>query len=196
MNLPRGTYNVVIFHPEYIKKRIRNVEVEASQVTTFSRAELAIKPTPPLIVKGKASTQVDEIYYTKPSKVYTPPRLGTGKSHPENSNTTSAEPRGQIKGQVFDKKTKKPILDARVRLRLPDGTSAKMGNVTDDFGNFVIINVPPAVYDIEVSYGPTYTGHLIKNCKVEANRTYETGVILLREKPLEPDTVFNVGCSK
>lgn len=103
---------------------------------------------------------------------------------------------GQVAGQVVEKKTKEPINNARVRLLLPDGTSAKMGAMTDDKGNFRILNVPPGTYQIEVGYGPTYTKQLFKDIKIETDRVFETGVVALAERAVEGDTVEVVAAKK
>jgi outer membrane receptor protein involved in Fe transport len=96
---------------------------------------------------------------------------------------------GQVAGQVIEKKTKEPIFGARVRVLLPDGTSAKMGAVTDDKGNFLILNVPPGSYQIEISYGPSYRKELFKDVKVESDGKLQTGVVALAEQAYEGDTV-------
>ncbi|MCI0406579.1 MAG: TonB-dependent receptor, partial [candidate division Zixibacteria bacterium] len=96
---------------------------------------------------------------------------------------------GQVAGQVIEKKTKEPIIGARVRLLLSDGTSAKMGAISDAKGNFLILNVPAGNYQIEISYGPTYAKQLIKNVNVESDRKFETGVVTLAEQAYEGDTV-------
>ncbi|HEU4437593.1 MAG TPA: TonB-dependent receptor plug domain-containing protein, partial [candidate division Zixibacteria bacterium] len=97
---------------------------------------------------------------------------------------------GQIAGQVVEKKTKEPIFGARVRVLLEDGvTSAKMGAVSDEKGNFLILNVPPGIYQIEIKYGENYTKQLIKDVKVNSDDKFETGVVILAEQAFEGDTV-------
>ncbi|HXF48742.1 MAG TPA: TonB-dependent receptor [Verrucomicrobiae bacterium] len=96
---------------------------------------------------------------------------------------------GQVAGRVIEKKTKEPIFGARVRLLLPDGTSAKMGAVSDEKGNFLILNVPPGDYQIEISYGPTYRKELFKDVKVKSDDKFETGTVALAEQAFEGDTV-------
>ncbi len=97
---------------------------------------------------------------------------------------------GQIAGQVVEKKTKEPITGARIRLLLSDGvTSAKMGAISDDKGNFLINNVPPGTYVIEIGYGPTYAKQIIKDVKIETDRKFETGQVQIAEKAVEGDTV-------
>lgn len=91
-------------------------------------------------------------------------------------------PKGQVKGQVLDKRTKEPTIGARVRLLLPDGTSAKMGAIADEKGNFVVLNLPPGCYQLEISYGPTFTKQFIKDVNVDADQIYNTGVLFLEEK--------------
>lgn len=103
---------------------------------------------------------------------------------------------GQVAGQVIEKKTREPIIGARVRLLLPDGTSAKMGAISDGKGNFRILNIPPGIYQIEISYGPTYTKQLIKDAKVETDRTFESGVVQLAEKAVEGDTLVVIAGGK
>ena len=48
---------------------------------------------------------------------------------------------GKIKGLVLDKETNSPIIGANVFLE-----STTLGTVTDENGNYFIINVPPGVY--------------------------------------------------
>lgn len=104
---------------------------------------------------------------------------------------------GQISGQVIEKKTKEPIIGARVRLLLSDGkTSAKMGALTDIKGSFRILNVPPGAYQIEISYGSTYSRQLITDVKVETDRTFETGAVQLAEMAVEGDTLIVIGGGK
>ena len=99
---------------------------------------------------------------------------------------------GQVAGQVVEKKTKEPIIGARVRLLLPDATSAKMGAISDASGNFHILNVPSGMYQIEISYGPSYAKQLIKDVKVESDRKFETGVVRLAEQAMAPATWLGV----
>jgi outer membrane receptor protein involved in Fe transport len=96
---------------------------------------------------------------------------------------------GQVAGQVIEKKTKEPIYGATVRLLLGDGTSAKMGAKTDEKGSFLILNVPPGNYQIEIKYGENYTKQLIKDVKVESDGKFQAGVVTLAEQAFEGDTV-------
>ncbi len=103
---------------------------------------------------------------------------------------------GQVVGQVIEKKTKEPIIGARVRLLLQDGTSAKMGAISDQKGNFLINNVPPGVYQVEIRAGDFYTSYIQKNVKIETDGKFETGVVALAEKAVEGDTIVVVAQTK
>ncbi|MCI0329750.1 MAG: TonB-dependent receptor [candidate division Zixibacteria bacterium] len=97
---------------------------------------------------------------------------------------------GQVAGSVIDKSIKEPIIGARVRLLLEDGvTSAKLGAISDLKGNFLINNVPPGKYVVEVSYGSTYTKQVFKDVKVETDRKYEIGIAQLAPTAIQGDTV-------
>lgn len=98
--------------------------------------------------------------------------------------------RGHVIGQVLEKKTKEPIFGARVRLLLPDGTSAKMGSISDEKGNFIVLNVPSGIYQVEISYGATYERHYIKNVSIKENSIVTLKPTYLVEKSVERDTVF------
>ncbi|MCI0330556.1 MAG: carboxypeptidase regulatory-like domain-containing protein [candidate division Zixibacteria bacterium] len=96
----------------------------------------------------------------------------------------------KIMGRVLDKKTKDPLIGARVRLFLPDGTRTKIGAICDVKGKFLILNVSPRMYHIDIRYGPTYDEQQIRNVKVESGRAYTIGTIFLNESFFEGDTVI------
>ena len=72
---------------------------------------------------------------------------------------------GKIKGLVLDKETNSPIIGANVFLE-----STTLGTVTDENGNYFIINVPPGVYTLRVSY-IGYSTVIIKNISVSIDRS-------------------------
>ncbi len=79
---------------------------------------------------------------------------------------------GKITGRVTDATTGDGLPFAVVKIK---GT--QMGAFTDDQGYYVILNVPPGAYDIEV----TYTGYqpgIVQGVVVEADRTVEINIAL------------------
>jgi len=83
---------------------------------------------------------------------------------------------GKISGRVTDATTGEGLPFAVVRI-----LGTQMGAYTDDQGYYVILNVHPGTYDLEV----TYTGYqplVIKNVVVEVGRTIEVNFVL---KPTE-----------
>ncbi len=79
---------------------------------------------------------------------------------------------GKITGRVTDATTGDGLPFAVVKIK---GT--QMGAFTDDQGYYVILNVPPGTYDIEV----TYTGYqpgIVEGVVVEADRTIEVNIAL------------------
>lgn len=54
---------------------------------------------------------------------------------------------GIVKGRVVDASTGEPLIGANVMIR---GT--RLGDATDGRGHFVMVSVPPGVYEVEVSY--------------------------------------------
>ncbi len=79
---------------------------------------------------------------------------------------------GKISGRVTDATTGDGLPFAVVKIK---GT--QMGAFTDDQGYYVILNVPPGTYDIEV----TYTGYqpgIVKGVVVEVDRTIEINIAL------------------
>ena len=97
---------------------------------------------------------------------------------------------GNIRGKVFDKENNLPIIGANVYLE-----NTALGTVTDENGNYFIINIPPGDYTLKSSY-IGYSSVIIKNVQVSIDRStlkdffMETEVIegsevtVLAEKPL------------
>ncbi len=92
---------------------------------------------------------------------------------------------GKIQGVVKDEQTNEPIQFADVVI-----LNTGMGSATDDNGNFVILNVPPGKYILEVSYIGFQTKR-IENVEVEVDRTTRLNISL---KPsaieIAPVTVY------
>lgn len=79
---------------------------------------------------------------------------------------------GKIQGNVIDEATREPIPGADVVV-----TNTQMGAATDENGNFFILNVPPGVYTVEVSF-IGYQSKYIEKVIVEIDRTVRLNVIL------------------
>lgn len=84
---------------------------------------------------------------------------------------------GKISGRVTDATTGEGLPFAVVRL-----VGTQLGAYTDDQGYYVILNVPPGTYNIEVTYAGYQPG-LVKGVVVEADRTIEVNI------GLKPTTV-------
>ncbi len=157
-NIPAGNYDVEVFHPSYIKKRVKNAEVKNNHATKLLRWQLALEPIQIAFIE-----------------------IDREKQSLANS---------RILGKVLWKRTKEPLMGVKIRLLLSDGTSAKMGTLTGSTGNFVLLNVPPGIYQIDIKYGPTVDGQRMRNARVEAGRTYTIGTVFLNESSSEGDTLF------
>ncbi len=79
---------------------------------------------------------------------------------------------GKITGRVTDAMTGDGLPFAVVKI-----VGTQMGAFTDDMGYYVILNVPPGTYDIEVSY-TGYQPGIVKGVVVEADRTIEVNIAL------------------
>ncbi len=155
-NIPPGKYNLVITHPEYMEKEIKNVEIKPNHTTYLYPVHLA------LATKHRIFEKIEGLSF--------------GNS--------------QINGRVFDLKSTEPIAGSRIRVLLPNGTSTRMGTVTDNKGNFQILNVIPGRYQVEISYGPTHTKELIKDILIYSGRRYTLKPVFLSVRIIEKDTVL------
>ncbi|RKY52582.1 MAG: TonB-dependent receptor, partial [Candidatus Neomarinimicrobiota bacterium] len=72
---------------------------------------------------------------------------------------------GKISGRVVDATTGEPLVGVNVVI---EGTT--MGAATDIDGNFVILNIPPGLYDITASM-IGYANYTIRNARVEIDLT-------------------------
>ena len=72
---------------------------------------------------------------------------------------------GNIRGKVFDKENNLPIIGANVFLE-----NTSLGTVTDENGNYFIINIPPGDYTLRSSY-IGYSSVIIKNVQVSIDRS-------------------------
>lgn len=84
---------------------------------------------------------------------------------------------GKISGRVTDATTGEGLPFAVVRL-----AGTQLGAYTDDQGYYVILNVPPGTYNIEVTYAGYQPG-FVKGVIVEVDRTIEVNI------GLKPTTV-------
>jgi len=82
---------------------------------------------------------------------------------------------GKISGQITDAKTGEPLIGVNVFLK---GTM--YGAATDADGFYYIINVPPAAYDLQVSY-VGYAEHTVKGVRVEIDLTTPVNLSLNSE---------------
>lgn len=92
---------------------------------------------------------------------------------------------GKIQGVVKNEETNEPIAFADIII-----LNTEMGSATDDNGKFVILNVPPGNYTLEVSY-IGYQAKRIENVLVEIDRTTRL-TVTLKQTALEiaPVTVY------
>lgn len=63
-----------------------------------------------------------------------------------------AQNTGSITGNVIEKSTQLPIIGAIIKINNQNISSANLGNVSDESGNFQIVNIPSGSYNLEVSY--------------------------------------------
>ena len=66
---------------------------------------------------------------------------------------------GKLVGKVTDTNTGEPLIGANILLQGTD-----LGAATDVNGQFIIINIPPGIYNVKVSY-ISYETVLIRKCK-------------------------------
>ena len=79
---------------------------------------------------------------------------------------------GKLVGKVIDKNTGEPLIGANVIIQ---GTT--LGSVADREGRFIIINIPPAVYSVKVSF-IGYESVLFENVKVIVDQTTQLSIDL------------------
>jgi len=97
-------------------------------------------------------------------------------------NSSFAQTTGKISGNIVDKTTGEPLAGANVML-----LNTSSGTAADADGHFFIINIPPGLYDIQVSM-IGYTPVKMENVRVSVNST--TDLIFELEKTiLEGETV-------
>ncbi len=97
---------------------------------------------------------------------------------------------GRIVGQVFDKKSKEPLIGARVTLLL-NGKPSGQGAISDVSGNFIILNIPPGTYAAKVTY-QGYGEQLVKDIKIQTDQIAEVGRLQLVEQAIQGDTIVVV----
>ena len=95
---------------------------------------------------------------------------------------TFAGTTGKIAGQITDSETGDPLPGVNVFL---EGTT--LGAATDADGYYYIINIPPATYNLTVSY-IGYADHTIKDVGVNTDLT-RTVNITLKSEILETEAV-------
>ena len=79
---------------------------------------------------------------------------------------------GKLVGEVTDKNTGEPLIGANILLQ---GTN--LGAATDEDGQFIIINIPPGIYTVKVSY-ISYETVLVENVKIIVDQTTQLPVEL------------------
>ncbi len=72
---------------------------------------------------------------------------------------------GKISGRVIDANTKNPLLASNIIVQ-----GATLGSFTDENGYFVIINIPPGMYDVKCSM-MGYKDYIIQDVRVEIDQT-------------------------
>ncbi|OQY40019.1 MAG: hypothetical protein B6226_00660 [Candidatus Cloacimonetes bacterium 4572_65] len=86
-----------------------------------------------------------------------------------------AQTTGMLKGQVKDNNGE-PVSAANVVLQL-DGEATPYGNKTDEDGEFIIINIPPGLYDLVVSRSG-FQKSLYEGLEINVNQTTQQTVRL------------------
>lgn len=79
---------------------------------------------------------------------------------------------GKIAGRVVDEKTREGLIGANVSV-----TGTNLGATTDMEGNYVILDVPPRLYSLRISY-IGYTTKVVREVKVVQDLTTEINVEL------------------
>ena len=79
---------------------------------------------------------------------------------------------GKLVGKVTDKNTGEPLIGANILLQ-----NTNLGAATDENGEFIIINIPPGVYTVKVSY-ISYETVLVENVKIIVDQTTQLPVEL------------------
>jgi hypothetical protein len=79
---------------------------------------------------------------------------------------------GKLVGKVIDKNTGEPLIGANIIIQ---GTS--LGSVADQEGHFIIINIPPGVYNVKVSF-IGYETVLFENVKIIVDQTTQLSIDL------------------
>ncbi|HXF47800.1 MAG TPA: carboxypeptidase regulatory-like domain-containing protein [Verrucomicrobiae bacterium] len=190
VNIPPDSYDVVIFHPNYETKEIKNIKITDGIVTGFSYGYLAMEPIKILPNENVAFRQLKKTMPLNQGDILLGPFPLSSGFYFDSTQSSQYKRGRQVRGQVLEKKTKEPVIGARIHLFLYDGTSTKLSAITDIKGNFLILNLPPGTYQLEISYGPSFVKQLIKNVKVEDDRIFETGIIYMEEKAVEGDTLI------
>lgn len=81
------------------------------------------------------------------------------------SAAVMAGTKGRIKGKVVDRQTGEPLIGANVMI-----AGSSFGSATDASGEYLIMNVDPGSYDLQVTY-IGYQGRIIKGVRVNADLT-------------------------
>ena len=79
-----------------------------------------------------------------------------------------AQTSGVLKGQVKDNNGE-PVPQANVVLQL-DGNNTQFGTSTDEYGEYIIINISPGIYDLLIS-AVGYRRQLIQGVEISVNQT-------------------------
>lgn len=72
---------------------------------------------------------------------------------------------GKLAGKVVDLKTKEPIIGANIFL-----VGTNIGAASDINGNFLILNIPPGIYDVRVSF-IGYKTKIVSQVKINIDQT-------------------------
>ncbi len=101
------------------------------------------------------------------------------------ATSATAQATGTILGMVLDERTNDPLIGANIQIK---GTLA--GASSDINGHYVILNVQPGEYTLQVSF----VGYLTKEKIIEVNAGKETNVnFQLKESILELDAIVVTG---
>ena len=99
------------------------------------------------------------------------------------STTSYAQTSGSIGGRVIDANDRSPLIGATVKV---DGTS--LGAVTDDNGEFIILNVDVGTYSVTASY-IGYTDQRVNELKVSVDQRTSVSFELKPEGEVVTDVI-------
>lgn len=113
------------------------------------------------------------------------------------ANYSTVAQYGKISGTVFDQQTKEPLIGASVQI-----VGTTLGAATNLEGQYVILNIPPGLYDVKVTY-VGYQEVLVNNVRVTSGLTQDLNfeltpsaievkpIVIIAERPLIEKSATN-----